>query len=206
MMQNKLTIGITGNSGSGKTTVTNILSEYGGYAIDADLVAHKVMAQGQSGYKKIVSTFGTEILEPNQEISRNKLGFIVFNDLEKRTLLEQIVHPLVCEEIINDVKKMSQSHTHPFIIIDAVLLVESGLHHYCNSLWLITAAPENRLARITFRDNLSSEKAQSRMRNQRDTTAIADIAQVIIHNDGDMEALKAQVITKIKENCNIEGY
>ncbi|MCL2400725.1 MAG: dephospho-CoA kinase [Defluviitaleaceae bacterium] len=202
MTQNKpakLTIGVTGNSGSGKTTVTNLLVTCGGYAIDADITAHKVMAQGQPAYKKIISAFGSKILEQSsQEISRKKLGAIVFNDIEKRTQLESIVHPLISDKIIAEIKTATESIAHSFIIIDAVLLVESGMHHFCNSLWLITAIPENRLARIIVRDNLSQEMAESRMRNQRDTTTIANIAQVIIHNDRDIKTLEAQVKTELK--------
>ena len=179
-------IGITGNSGSGKTTVANMI---GGHAIDADKVVHKVMETGQPAYKKIVSAFGTDILDSEAKIDRKKLGSIVFSDTAKRTSLEEILHPIVTEEILNEIKNSGEL----IFTIDAVLLVESGLHHHCDEVWLVTATPEHRLKRIIDRDNLSEEAAQSRMRNQRDTTHIAAIADVVIVNDGDLESLKAQV-------------
>lgn len=185
----KIIIGITGNSGSGKTTISEILGKMGGHAINADTVAHQVMAKGRKAYKKIVAAFGTEILDPSEEIDRKKLGSIVFSDEEKRTLLERIVHPIVREEIISQVEDADAS----FIAIDAVLLVEGGLNEVCDFVWLVTAEEDKRRKRIIFRDNLSRERADARMRNQRDVRPIGDIADVVIQNDGDLEDLEVQI-------------
>ena len=190
----KIIIGITGNSGSGKTTISKILAEMGGHAINADTVAHQVMGKGQKAYKKIVAAFGTEILNESEEIDRKKLGSIVFSDEKKRDLLEKIVHPIVCKEIISQVEDTDA----PFIVIDAVLLVEAGLNEVCDFVWLVTAEPERRKMRIISRDNLSPEKADARMRNQRDVRPIADIAHVIIENDGDLEALETQAAMALR--------
>jgi len=213
-------IGITGNSGSGKTTVANMI---GGHAIDADKVAHRVMEPGQVAYLKIVSAFGSEILDSDnfdKKIDRKKLGNLVFNDTSKRTLLEDIVHPIVIDEILDEINRINETNEinkneinkseinkikefqcvmdspELTFAIDAVLLVESGLHHYCDAVWLVSASPELRLNRIISRDNLSEEAAQSRMRNQRDTAHIAAIADAIIVNDGDFESLKSQIINE----------
>ena len=188
MMQNKVIIGITGNSGSGKTTVTQILAGHGGHAIEADAVAHNAMAPNQPTFKKIVAAFGSDILV-DEKIDRKKLGAIVFNDTKKRTQLENIVHPVVIDEILKEIAVVDA----PLVVVDAVLLVESGLHRHCNSLWLVIAPEEARLQRIIARDGLSKEAAQARMRNQRDTTHIASIAQWIVNNDGDMSSLKTRV-------------
>jgi len=197
MTQNKFIIGITGNSGSGKSTVSKMLAAEGGHTIDADRVAHKVMEPGQPAYKKIVAVFGQSILDNEGQIDRKKLGAIVFNDTQKRTQLESIVHPLVTDEILLEIANTTAS----FYVVDAVLLVESGLNQHCNSLWLITASEEKRLQRIIARDGLSPEAAQARMKNQRDTTPIAAISQQIINNDGNIINLKTLVqksIVKVK--------
>ena len=203
---NTIIIGITGNSGSGKTTVATMLSEKGGHKIDADITAHRIMEPGGRAYKKIVAAFGPEILDPGGGIDRGKLGQAVFSDETKRTQLENIVHPLVEEEILAEIETKSkaeaeagiQAEVHeksgvPFFIIDAVLLVESGLHRHCDEVWLIKAEEEERMARIIARDDLDSERAAARMRNQRDTTHIAAIAQAVIDNNGDLERLREQV-------------
>lgn len=199
MTQNKMLInkvpiiGITGNSGSGKTTVCDILASYSGHIIDADKAAHKAMEPGKPAYIKIVSAFGPDILSSGNKIDRKKLGSIVFNDINKRTLLESIVHPLVIEDILTEISSTDAL----FIAIDAVLLVESGLHHHCSTVWLVTAPDEARLNRIIVRDGLSTEAAAARMRNQRDTAPIAAIAQITIQNDGDIKALHSRVVTAL---------
>ena len=182
-------IGITGNSGSGKTTVAQIITAKGGLEIDADRLAHQVMEPGRAAYDDIVKNFGKEILNKDGHIDRKKLGAIVFSKPEKRTQLEAIVHPLVIQEIRAKIAASNES----VITVDAVLLVESGLHHHCDALWLVTAKEETRLARITTRDKLDHESANARMRNQRDTAPIAAIADVIIHNEGDLSQLESQV-------------
>ena len=193
MTQNKLVIGITGNSGSGKTTVAAMIEACGGYAINADIVAHRVMEPGKPAYKKIVAVFGPDILGVHDKIDRKKLGIIAFNDAKKRTQLEHIVHPLVIDEILAETAAADTT----FVGIDAVLLVESGLHHHCDTVWLVTASAEARLARITTRDGLDKASAESRMRNQRSTQPIAAIAHVIIYNDGDLKSLQSQVDSAI---------
>ena len=197
MTPNKKIIGITGNSGSGKTTVANILKDMGGHAIDADTVAHGVMDVGKPAYKKIISAFGDEILDTCGKIDRAKLAKIVFNDVKRRTQLEKIVHPMIMDEILAELEQSDA----PIVAVDAVLLVEGGLHHHCDAIWLITAQEEKRLRRITTRDNLSSEAAEARMRNQRDTTHISELAQAVIKNDGDLSFLTSQ----IKEALNQIG-
>ena len=195
MTQNKRIIGITGNSGSGKTTVANIITEGCGHKINADNIVHKLMEPNQMAYKKIVAAFGPHILDDSiaespAPINRKKLRQIVFTDEEKRTKLESILHPMVIEEVLSEIAAVNAS----LITVDAVLLVESGLHHHCDELWLVTAPADIRLERITSRDNLSGEDAQTRMRNQRDTAHIAAIADVIIENNTDnIESLKSQI-------------
>ena len=185
----KLIIGITGNSGSGKTTVANMLAAMGGYAIDADTIAHRVMEPDQSAYKKIVAAFGPDILGCGGKIDRKKLGTVVFADEKKRTQLESIVHPLVIDEILEEIACADSA----FVVVDAVLLVESGLHRHCDAVWLITAPEEDRQMRIIARDDLSREAAKARMHNQRDTGPIAAISQTVICNDGTLSALETLV-------------
>ena len=200
LKSSKKVIGITGNSGGGKTTVCKIIDGMGYKSIDCDEISHRVMLSGQSAFVKIVEAFGKEILGTDGQIDRKKLGAIVFGDEGKRTLLESIVHPIVIEQVLDELAAADSD----CVIVEAVLLVESGLHKYCDAVWLVTASEEERLKRIIARDNLSVEAAQARMRNQRDTAHIAEIAQAIIVNDGDLELLQWQVKSALQRLMNSE--
>ena len=191
MTQNKKIIGITGNSGSGKSTVARILEENGVYVLDADKLAHKAMEPGEEAYNEIVAEFGAEILSDSNTdniIDRKKLGRLVFSDKSKRTRLEEILHP----RVIATIKAKIAESDFSLIAIDAVLLIESGLHRSCNFVWLIIASEESRLSRIIARDSLSPEAAAARMRNQRDPQTLAESAHTIINNDGDIHTLQIQ--------------
>jgi len=192
---NKFILGVTGNSGSGKTTVCKILQGMDFHAIDCDVLAHTVMLPGQQAYNKIVETFGLDILANSGEIDRKKMGTVIFSDVNKRSTLESIVHPAVIEMALHEAAATDCNH----IAIDAVLLVESGLHHHCDAVWLVTASEDQRLSRIIARDGLSQEAAQARMRNQRDTSHIETIAQAVIVNYGDLESLQKQVKSALQK-------
>ena len=185
-------IGITGNSGSGKSTVSQMLTQMGGASIDADTLAHEAILPGQPAYGEILAKFGPDILGPDNKIDRKKLGAIVFNNPGKRTALEQIIHPRVIDRISEKIEVFKVNGL-PFIVIDAVLLIESGLHKICDYVWLITASAENRLRRITVRDNLEPEAAQARMRSQRDTALLMPYVNTVICNDNGLDTLRQQV-------------
>ena len=101
-------IGLTGNSGCGKSTVSDIFSKNGGYIIDADKIAHENMEFGKATYNEIVDAFGSEILLENGEIDRKKLGRIVFSDKEKLSVLNEISLKYILEEIIEELREVQQ--------------------------------------------------------------------------------------------------
>ena len=117
-------IGITGNSGTGKTSICktlgkNKINEVTPFVIDADKIVKKMSATGEEYYNQIVSIFGKEILQENQELNRAKLADIIFLDEEKRELLNQITYKYVAKEI----EKQAQKSKSDFVIIDAPLLI-----------------------------------------------------------------------------------
>jgi len=196
MIQSKI-IGITGITGSGTSTVSAILAELGGFVIYADKLSHEVILKGQPAYQKIVSTFGEDILQPGGEINRKALGANVFGNSEKLALLESIIHP---EVIAKTHALLAQAHDFPFAVIDAPLLIESGMHKTCGSVWLVAATDENRLARIVARDGIDIETATRRLKSRAGDDALRPYANVIIENNGDIASLRTQIAAALQQH------
>ena len=202
MTQNKFMVfGITGISGSGTSTVAELLQELieeeGGYFIailvEADEIAHEVMLKGNQAYDEIVSHFGKDILNDYNEIDRQILGKIVFNDEELLTVLKSIIHPHVIKITKNIINSCSETEEVLAVIIDAPLLIESGMNSLCDYCWLVTAPNEKRLERIQARDNISLEMAELRLKNRVGDEALRPYVNAVIENDGDKHSLMKKV-------------
>ncbi|MCL2873673.1 MAG: dephospho-CoA kinase [Defluviitaleaceae bacterium] len=177
-------IGITGNSGSGKSYIANKFAlEENGFVISADEAAHKVMKPGGAAYIEIIKAFGEEILSETGCINRKILGAIVFSNKEKRELLEQISHKHIIAEIgrlKEYAKKIDNGYR--YIIIDAPLLIEAGLHDTVDEVWVVNADVEKRLERVIIRDGISREDAIKRFSVQTPFEELAKYADRIIEN------------------------
>lgn len=181
-------IGICGGSGSGKSTVSAYLSSFGGLYLDADSIYHELIGQPSPCVSALAEAFGTEILE-GDIVNRAKLRSLVFNDDEKRRLLNSISHRFVIEEIE---KRISNAETqgYPFAVIDAPLLFESGLDDRCDLTVAVLADRNTRIARIVSRDGISKEDAAIRIEKQLSDDQLKERCDAIIHNDGDLNELK----------------
>ena len=200
MTPNKVIIGVTGNSGSGKGTVCTILQNMGGFCIDADQLAHEVMEYGHSAYTEISEMFGAGILASDGSIDRRKLGDIVFHDPVKRKALEHIVHTHVKQKFRRLTDAALEKKT-AFVVWDAPLLAEADMHKSCNLVLLVTAPFITKLKRITNRDGISEEQALLRLSNQPADDAlyhklVADIGEThvkIIENTGSINDLEDKI-------------
>lgn len=186
-------IGVTGNSGSGKSTVSNILKSLGAYLIMADEIAHKIIMS--DAYVEIVKTFGTDILkEDSLEIDRKKLGNIVFNDEKKLVILNSITHPYIIKSIINEIKLLYfKRDEYKFIVIDAALLIETKLNEMSDQVWLVHADEKLKIKRLIERDKLSENQIMARLKTQMPFEEAKKFADVIIINNGTYEQLEEQV-------------
>jgi dephospho-CoA kinase len=167
-------IGLTGNSGAGKGEAALFMKRHGAYVIDADVLAHESMKRGEPAYGSIARLFGESVLGPDGEINRKLLGTIVYHDAKKKGLLESIIHVEVkrkTDQITND----ALSNAAPFVVWDAPLLIEAGMHKMCDAVILLTAPFEVKLSRIVTRDNISGNQAALRLHNQRDEAKLLDI-------------------------------
>ena len=181
-------IGLTGGIGSGKTTVANYIQSKGIPVYISDLEAKKVMDSSEI-IEKIIDAFGTDIIDSNKSLNREKLASIVFNDSEKLKQLNAIVHPAVKKHFENWIIQYQKS---PFIVKEAAILFESGSYKDCNEIITVSAPLETRIARVLKRDTTSKEKVLQRINNQlSDEERIARSQYVIINED--FEETKKQV-------------
>lgn len=189
-------IGLTGNSGSGKGIVAQIMKEYGAVIIDCDKTAHKNMLKSGAAYNELISAFGEKILKCDGEIDRKILGSIVFNDSNKLKLLNEITHKYIVKEAENEINKNSGKKV---VVIDAPLLIESGLNKICDSIWVVYAPFEMRIERVMKRDGIDREGAVLRFKNQTPFEDLKRYADIIIENDEDIEKIKNEITCIMKD-------
>jgi dephospho-CoA kinase len=185
----KYVIGLTGNIATGKSVVRKMLEHLGAYGIDADALAHRAIARGAPGYQPIVSYFGQWILDGNEQIDRARLGRLVFAAPDALEKLESIVHPLVRQAIDVMVQRASQR----VIVIEAIKLLEGGLHQACDSIWVTNATRDTQLKRLIEKRNMPLEEADLRIGAQAEQAAKLAGANVIIQNDQSFEITWRQV-------------
>jgi dephospho-CoA kinase len=182
-------IGLTGPIGAGKSLVAGILRELGAKVIDADALVHDEQSRGTVGYSAIVQTFGTKVLGENKEIDRKKLAEEVFSDPVKLARLEQIMHPRVIARVLQARKMLKDGDV---MVVEAIKLLDSDLRKVSDQVWIVVAPRELILERLQAR-GLPRVEAEMRLRRQRTVEEFRAAADVVIENDADRDALKAQV-------------
>jgi len=197
-------IGLTGNSGCGKSNVADIMrEEYGAFIIDADKIAHEVLLRNSqpSAYDEVVAEFGDGILNSDGEINRRKLGALIFENSRLRGRLIDITHKYIVAEMLTRLERAREIYPH--VVMDAPLLVEAGLHNHSDAIWLVHAPREVRLARITSRDGLTEAEARKRIASQTEYDKLKEYADVVIDNSAGLEELKAEVRRIFKKRCSV---
>lgn len=200
MKKRAYVIGLTGPTGSGKTTVSRLLSQNGCYVIDADIVARKVVEKGSDCLNEIAGFFGSDIIDENGNLLRRKLGDIVFNDKAKLKALDNIIYPYIIKEITREIEGCASK----IAVIDAPTLFESGCNKICDKVLVVTAEKELRLNRIVLRDNITYKQAEARANSQYSDEFFAKNADFIFDNteaEPDYTELLAW-IKSIKNNCD----
>ncbi len=191
MKQNKKVIGITGDIGSGKSTVSNYIINKGYKVIDADKVARIVIKE-----KDVLHTISKAFdnVVKDNELDRTKLAEIVFGDRVKLKKLNAIMHPAIVKYIKNEVRQSDEN----YIFIDAALLYEVGLDSLCDEVIYIDMPLEKRLERIMKRDHTSKELTLKKMNSFRDD-AQKKRDSIVIHNDNDFQNLYIKVNTLLNK-------
>lgn len=191
-------IGLTGGIASGKSTVSTLLKSLGAVIIDADEISRKVMKKNTKVFDEIVEYFGDNILDKDGNIDRQKLGQIVFSNVDDLKILNDITHPAIINEIKKNLLILSKKKE-PIVVIDAALLLESGLDNLTDKIWLVKASEETQLKRLMKRDNIDERQAINRIKSQMPLKEKLKYADKIIDNDGNIEYTKKQVDNFWKE-------
>jgi len=193
-----LRYGLTGGIASGKSTVAGMLRELGFPVIEADRLAHQVTEPGQPAYNQVVSVFGDAILDSDKRINRSSLAAIVFNNHEKLTQLNGIIHPRVEEELLRQFTELELSARYPAAFVEAALIFEADLHKRLDGVVVAWCLPEQQLARLMER-GLSEIEAGKRIAAQMPVAAKLALATERIDCSGPLEETRRQVEAFAKE-------
>src|SRR5262245_52167240 len=186
---NKYVIGLTGNIGMGKSLVRKMLEHLGAYTIDADGLAHQVMAPGAPAYQPVIETFGRWILDKENKVERTKLGAVVFSHPEALARLEALTHPIVGHGIDTLVSRAKQ----PIVVIEAIKLLETPMGGQVDAIWVVDAAPQIQLERLMGKRGMSEYEARKRIETQNPQREKLAKASVVITNNGTPQDVWVQV-------------
>ncbi|MFJ3707688.1 dephospho-CoA kinase [Streptomyces sp. NBC_01387] len=187
-----LKVGLTGGIGAGKSEVSRLLVSYGAVLIDADRIAREVVEPGTPGLAAVVEAFGESVLTAEGSLDRPKLGSIVFADADRLATLNAIVHPLVGAR---SAELEGLAGADSIVIHDVPLLTENGLAPLYDLVIVVDASPGTQLDRLVRLRGMRESEARARMAAQAGREERREIADLLIDNDGPLEALEPQVRT-----------
>ena len=198
--QHTIVVGLTGQTGAGKSTVSAVFVEHGFMLIDADKISHEVVEAGQPCLAEIFDYFGDSVKNPDGTLNRKALAKIVFTDKRKLESLNSICYPFITEEIFRRINAYAAQGCH-FILLDAPTLFESRSSDFCDMIISVVANPEIRCARIMTRDSMTKEAALERMNAQLDEAFFIQHSDYVIHNNANLKQLSelsGEVADKVK--------
>ena len=182
-------LGLSGGIGSGKSTVSKILSDFGAVVIDADVIAREVLLSGTSGYESAVAAFGPGILDEKGSIDRKSLAKLVFENPNELAKLEAIVHPAVIARVTQIRNSLPESAV---VIYDTPLMFEKQLQGQFDKVLMVVSDKKLRQTRLVER-GLELGDIEARMANQATDEQRISIADFVIENNGTQEQLQEQV-------------
>ena len=185
-----LTIGLTGGIGSGKSTVAQILGEFGAPILDADKVAHTTYAPGGPAYDAVIAAFGAQVLAPDRTIDRKKLGAVVFGNSEQLNKLTSIVWPATFDSIRRNVAELRASGAKLPVVVEAAILIEANWQPLFDEIWLVRAPREQVVTRIEIQRGLKPAETETRIRAQLSDEERGKHATLVIENNGSIEELR----------------
>ena len=200
MKQNTVVIGLTGQTGAGKSTVGESLLRRGAAWVDADLIAHDVADNEKVCLADLALEFTIDILNVDGTLNRKKLADIVFHDKAKLRRLNEIIVPYILRAIEAELARL-RAEGHHYIVLDAPTLFESGCDRYCDVIISVVADEQLRLQRILGRDGLTHEEAEARIQAQHRESYYVRRSDFVIENNDTVDTLclkVAEVMSRIE--------
>jgi dephospho-CoA kinase len=188
-----MVVGLTGGIASGKSTVARMLRELGTAVVDADVLAREVVEPGSPALDDIVTHFGKDVLRADGRLDRERLGAVVFADERARAALNAITHPRIAALAAERTAEHFASGA-AFVVYEAALLVENGLHQVLAALVVVWVPPDVQLARLIARDGLEEGAARARIASQLSLDDKRRVATHVIDNSGSLEDTRRQVV------------
>jgi dephospho-CoA kinase len=198
-------LGLTGGIASGKSTVADMLRDMGSFVIDFDIIARQVVEPGKPGWKYIVDYFGENILNDDGTIDRKRLSGIVFQDENKRKMLESFIYPSIADEFILQLEGISADE--PGAVIQAVvpLLIEGRMQELFHRIIVVYIPREKQIERLMERDGIIRSKAEDILNAQMPIDEKIKHADFVIHNENSLEETKEQVKDLWKTIKNLQN-
>ena len=187
-----LTVGLTGGICCGKSAVTSMFAELGCYIIDADLISRKIVEPGAPALSRIVKFFGSEILNKDKTLNRKKLAGIIFEDAEKRKVLNAIMHPLILKEEERMIR--DQKNKHAIAIVSAALMIETGTYRRYKKIIVVHCKKETQINRLMKRENVTRKAALQRIQSQLSGAERKRHADYVIDTSGPFPQTRKQVV------------
>ena len=203
-----LVIALTGGIGSGKTSVANLLAEFGAAIVDTDEIAHALTAAGQPGAVQIGAEFGAQYLDAAGALDRARMRELVFSDAAAKQKLEAVLHPMIRAEVQARVKNFAASPRAevPYIVIVVPLLIETGAYRDLAQRILVVDSPERQqVERVQHRSNLAPAAVEAIMANQVTREQRLSHADDVVRNDGDLQALHEAVADLHQKYLDLAG-
>ena len=188
-------IGLTGSFCSGKTFVLKVLEEQGCYTMRADDLAKNIIFSPDSPVlQKIIAAFGPGIVDPEKGLDKEQFSRLLFEDHEKRKLINSIVHPLVSAERQKKIRAIEATRLYDFLIYESALLLESGIYREFEKIIVVYSPAATQLRRAMERDKLTRAEAQKRIRSQFPLREKLKVANYTIDSGGSCENTRANTM------------
>ena len=189
MTRRVFTVVLTGGIASGKTAVSDGFRHLGVPVIDTDVIARQLVEPGQPALALIADIFGPGILDSTGGLDRKKMREAIFSDHEKKAQLEQVLHPLIGEEVLKRLEQL----TAPYCILVVPLYAESGSYRWVDRVLLVDVSEEQQIRRVMLRDDISEEQAEAILDAQASRAERAALADDVIDNSGTLDELEDKI-------------
>lgn len=188
-------IGLTGNIGSGKSTVAAHLQKLGAEVVDTDKIARLLVEPGKPALKEIAANFGPGVLNNDGTLNRGAVADLVFQDPAARQKLNQIMHPRIINEVKDIISRYrgNRGSKAPALVIEAPLLFETGMDELVDEVWVVTAEAGVQLERVVKRGGVDEEEARRRLASQMPQEEKVQRAHRVIDNSGTLDETIQQV-------------